>query len=187
MRKYKKEFDQKKGEPSYRLNPYALFPKLELLQIRQHILSLIESEQDDCFIIANLSNPDMVGHTADLSAWIITIEEVDQTLLEIGQKVKERGGFLVIVADYGNIEQMMTEDWEPNAFHTDAKVPLIILGKDQLKSIKKNGSLKDVAPTILCLLRPEEKKTIEKHFKGNILVEEKNGKKESTHFNRRDT
>ncbi len=187
MRKYKKEFDQKKGEPNYRLNPYARFPKLELPQIRRHILSLIESEQDDCFIIANLSNPDMVGHTADLSAGIITIEEIDHTLLEIGQKVKERGGFLVIVADHGNIEQMMTEDWEPNTFHTDAKVPLIILGKDNLKSIKENGSLKDVAPTILYLLRPEEKKTIEKHFKGNILVEENNGKKESTHFNRRDT
>lgn len=171
MKKYREEFDKRKGEAGFRLNPYARFPKLELPELRERILSLLGTAEGNTFIIANICNPDMVGHTADLGAGIITIEEIDFTLLEISQKIKKKGGFMVIVADHGNIEKMMTEDWEPNTFHTDSRVPLIILGADNLRLKNVKGCLKDVAPTILYLLKPGAKKFISENFKGKILLE----------------
>jgi len=65
----------------------------------------------------------------------------------------------------------LTEDWEPNTFHTDSMVPFIILGIDGLNIVKNNGSLRDVAPTILHLLKPEEKEFVKNSFKGTSLVE----------------
>ena len=175
MKKYREDFGKNTGEYKIRLNPYARFPLLELPELRQRILSLIDSAEDKTFIIANICNPDMVGHTADLGAGIIAVEEVDRTLLEIGLKVMEKGGFAAIVADHGNIEKMMTDEWELSTFHTDSEVPFILLGVQDLEFKDIRGSLKDVAPTILYLLKPDKKKYIEDNFKGKILAEFKTG------------
>ncbi|MBM3700545.1 MAG: hypothetical protein FJW68_06520 [Actinobacteria bacterium] len=175
MKKYREDFGKNAGEYKIRLNPYARFPLLELPELKQRILSLIDSAEDKTFIVANICNPDMVGHTADLGAGIIAVEEVDRALLEIGLKVIEKGGFAAIVADHGNIEKMMTDEWEPSTFHTDAEVPFILLGVHDLEFKDIRGSLKDVAPTILYLLKPDKKEYIKDNFKGKILAELKKG------------
>ncbi len=64
----------------------------------------------------------------------------------------------MITADHGNCEEMLDKDTgEPMTSHTANPVPFIIVGNNQ--SLRDNGILADVAPTILDLMKipkPEE-------------------------------
>lgn len=50
------------------------------------------------------------------------------------EKVKEKGGTLLITADHGNSEQMIDyKTGEPHTAHTTNPVPLILVGMDGVK------------------------------------------------------
>ena len=70
----------------------------------------------------------------------------------------EAEGILLITADHGNSEQMIDyKTGEPHTAHTTNPVPLILVGKDDVKL--KSGKLADLAPTMLDLMnlsKPEE-------------------------------
>ena len=97
---------------------------------------------------------------------IKAIEKIDDCVQRVVDAVKEQGGELLITADHGNAEQMIDyKTGEPHTAHTTNPVPLILVGKDDVKL--KSGKLADLAPTMLDMMgieKPEQ-------MTGNSLIE----------------
>jgi 2,3-bisphosphoglycerate-independent phosphoglycerate mutase len=77
------------------------------------------------------------------------------------------GGTVIITADHGNAEYMSDEEGNPWTAHTTNPVPLILVEGEGRKipghgasvSLRDDGRLADIAPTILQILQlpqPEE-------------------------------
>jgi 2,3-bisphosphoglycerate-independent phosphoglycerate mutase len=109
---------------------------------------------DYAFGIINFANPDMVGHTGVIEAAVKAVETVDERLGEVVRAVEESGGVCVITADHGNADQMLEPDGSPNTAHSKNPVPLIITA--DVGDLRADGTLSDVAPTILALLGEEQ-------------------------------
>ena len=107
------------------------------------------------FIFINFANPDMVGHTADVSAIITAVETVDRELKKVVDAMLARGGSLVITADHGNAELNIDPiTGSIHTAHTLNVVPCIVTDKNV--KLAENGSLQDLAPTILEILDIEK-------------------------------
>ena len=115
---------------------------------------LKELDNDYDLIVLNFANGDMVGHTGDLEAAIKAVETVDYNLGLIYQKVKEKGGLLIVTADHGNCEYMLDDNNNVITSHTTNKVPFIVCDKNI--RLKNEGKLGDIAPTILKILGIEK-------------------------------
>jgi 2,3-bisphosphoglycerate-independent phosphoglycerate mutase len=107
------------------------------------------------FGIINFANPDMVGHSGDISAAISAVEAVDACLGDVVAAVHGAGGACIVTADHGNADNMLEPDGSPNTAHSTNPVPFIVT----VEGLSLNdGRLADVAPTVLALLgieRPE--------------------------------
>ncbi len=102
------------------------------------------------FTVLNFANADMVGHTGVIPATITAVETIDECLGRVVALVHEAGGACVITADHGNAEQMLERDGSPSTAHSCNPVPLIVTSRGA--KLAPQGSLADVAPTILALL-----------------------------------
>ena len=111
-------------------------------------------EGDYAFGIINFANSDMVGHTGVIEAAVEAIETVDECLGEVVSAVEESGGVCVITADHGNADQMLEPDGSPNTAHSKNPVPLIITA--DVGALRDDGTLADVAPTVLDLLGEDQ-------------------------------
>ena len=111
-------------------------------------------------IICNFANPDMVGHTGIVDAAVEAIEVVDKCVGEVVNFVKEVDGVLFICADHGNAEQLIDyETGEPFTAHTTNPVPFILVNYDESYTLRENGCLADIVPTLIeCMgmKQPEE-------------------------------
>lgn len=110
------------------------------------------------FAVCNFANPDMVGHTGVIPAGIKACETVDACAKIVIDTVLASGGRILITADHGNVEEMLTPDGKPMTAHTTNKVPLAVLDNGPVKKLRPGGKLGDVSPTILHLwgvARPE--------------------------------
>lgn len=119
--------------------------------------TVIENLDKYKFIRLNFPNGDIVGHTANMEATIISIEAVDLCLARIAKEVDKLGGVLVIVADHGNAEELKSADGEKKTSHTTNKVPCIICDNtvNKTKYILNNVSnpgLANLAATMAVLL-----------------------------------
>ena len=102
------------------------------------------------FGILNFANPDMVGHTGDISAATRAVEAVDRCLGEVVEAVIATGGGLIVTADHGNADEMLEPDGSPDTAHSLNPVPLVVtVGGLELRA---GGRLADVVPTALDLL-----------------------------------
>jgi 2,3-bisphosphoglycerate-independent phosphoglycerate mutase len=104
------------------------------------------------FGIINFANADMVGHTGVIPAAVRAVETVDTCLGRVVSVVRESGGVCVITADHGNSDNMLEPDGSPNTAHSLNPVPLIVVGAEDVVSLREGGILADVAPTVLGLL-----------------------------------
>ncbi|HEX6654282.1 MAG TPA: 2,3-bisphosphoglycerate-independent phosphoglycerate mutase [Thermoleophilaceae bacterium] len=111
-------------------------------------------EGDLTFGVINFANPDMVGHTGVIEAAVTAVETVDACLGDVVKAVEETGGVCVITADHGNADQMLEPDGSPNTAHSKNPVPLIVTA--DVGELRGDGTLSDVAPTILQLLGEEQ-------------------------------
>ena len=103
------------------------------------------------FAVCNFANPDMVGHTGVMPACIKACETVDVCAQRVIETVLSSGGRVLMTADHGNIEEILTLDGKPQTAHTTNSVPLVVLDNDPPRKLKNGGKLGDVAPTILDL------------------------------------
>src|SRR6202008_184923 len=111
-------------------------------------------------MIVNFANADMVGHSGKIEPTIKAVETVDACLGEIEKAVKAKGGAMLITADHGNAEMMIDPaTGGPHTTHTTNPVPFIVVAENNKKfSLKPNGSLRDISPTILGMLGVDEPK-----------------------------
>jgi len=74
--------------------------------------------------------------------------------------VRAKGGAMLITADHGNAEMMIDPaTGGPHTAHTTNPVPFILVAEDAAHySLKPNGSLRDISPTILGMLGITEPK-----------------------------
>lgn len=142
--------------PSPKVATYDLKPEMSAYEVRDALLEEIGLDSSEA-IILNFANPDMVGHSGKLEPTIRAIEAVDECLGDIVDAILEKGGAAIIFADHGNSETMIKEDGSPHTAHTTVPVPLIVTVPGV--TLRKDGCLADVAPTMLDLLglsQPEE-------------------------------
>ncbi|NLM06521.1 MAG: 2,3-bisphosphoglycerate-independent phosphoglycerate mutase [Tissierellia bacterium] len=138
--------------PSPKVRTYDLKPQMSAYELTYELLNIIHNKDYD-LIVANYANPDMVGHTGDYGAAVRAIEAVDFCVKRIVDESKKKNGLVLLTADHGNAEYMINEDGSPSTQHTTNRVIFSIIGK---KFDLKNGSLSDIAPTILELMGLEK-------------------------------
>lgn len=134
---------------------YDLQPEMSAFEVKEKVLEALDSDKYG-FILVNFANPDMVGHTGVEEAAIKAIKAVDECVGEIVNKVVEKGYVMLLTADHGNAE-CMKADGKPFTAHTNNKVPLVLINADD-KTLKNDGALSDVAPTVLELMGIEQPK-----------------------------
>ena len=130
-------------------------PEMSALQVTQTLLSRI-AEDDYAFVLVNYANPDMLGHTGVMDAAVRAVETIDSCLEKLAGPVLERGGQLLITADHGNCELMVdSQTGEPHTAHTTNPVPLHWITRNPGDRRLRDGTLADLAPTVLDLLGME--------------------------------
>jgi len=143
--------------PSPKVATYDLAPEMSAFKITDKFLRAIEERETDVFIV-NFANPDMVGHTGKLDKTIEACQYVDTCLGWITKAMKSANGTTLITADHGNAELMIDpKTGEPHTAHTTNPVPFVLI--DEASSgvkLSNEGSLEDVAPTMLGLLGIEQ-------------------------------
>jgi 2,3-bisphosphoglycerate-independent phosphoglycerate mutase len=137
--------------PSPKVATYDLKPEMSAPEVADEVVKAVGSGEFDVFII-NFANADMVGHTGILKAAIDAIETLDTCVGRVVDAVRAKGGTVIITADHGNAEQMIDPGTrEPFTAHTTGPVPFILIG-DYHGKLASDGSLQDIAPTMLGLL-----------------------------------
>ncbi|MEZ5426276.1 MAG: 2,3-bisphosphoglycerate-independent phosphoglycerate mutase [Pyrinomonadaceae bacterium] len=132
-------------------------PEMRCFKVTDKLLRSLEADENDVFII-NLASPDMVAHTGNLEKTIESVQFVDTCLGGIVEKIREKKGVAIITSDHGNCEEMADLlTGEPNNTHTANPVPFLLIddSADGL-TLRPDGALEDVAPTILGILGLEK-------------------------------
>ena len=136
--------------PSPQVATYDLQPEMSAFEVAQKLGNAIQSKKYHA-IICNFANADMVGHTGNLNAAIKAMEALDTCIGQVVNAMESIGGEVIITADHGNAELM--EDYknkQAHTQHTTNVVPFLYIGRKA--TIKPNGRLSDIAPTLLHLM-----------------------------------
>jgi len=129
---------------------YDLQPEMSAYEVRDALIKELNVGDLDVAIV-NFANCDMVGHTAVEAAVVKSVEVVDACVGSIIQWCDQHGGKLILTADHGNADQILTADGQPHTAHTTNPVPV---GINQLgiRLRPQGGKLGNLAPTLLDLL-----------------------------------
>ena len=148
---------------------YDMQPEMSAPEVCEKLVEAIKSDKYDVIII-NFANPDMVGHTGVEAAAIKAVETVDECVGKAVEAIKEVNGQLFICADHGNAEQLVNyETGEPWTAHTTNPVPFILVNADPKYTLRENGCLADIVPTLIQLMGMEQPK----EMTGESLLVEK--------------
>jgi 2,3-bisphosphoglycerate-independent phosphoglycerate mutase len=134
--------------PSPKVNTYDLKPEMSAYEVTGALLQKIDENKYD-FIVLNFANMDMVGHTGIYSAAVAAVEAVDACIGKLVDKMLEKNGTVMIMADHGNAEKMLEDDGSVCTSHTTNPVTLIYIGDKKQIQLRAGGKLCDIAPTIL--------------------------------------
>ena len=138
---------------------YDLQPEMSAPSVCEKLCDAIRSDKYDVIII-NFANPDMVGHTGIMEAAVKAVETVDECVGKAVDALLEVGGQMFICADHGNAEQLVDyETGDPYTAHTTNPVPFILVNYDPAYTLKENGRLADIIPTMIEMMgmeKPEE-------------------------------
>lgn len=135
--------------PSPKVEYYDETPAMSSKEITEELLKRLDSNKYDV-IILNFANGDMLGHTGNLEATIKSMEILDEHVKEVFDKVMEKGGVMIVTADHGNCEKMISETGEIDTQHETSPVRFVICSSENYKL--HSGALCDVAPTMLDIM-----------------------------------
>lgn len=153
---------------SDKVKDFATTPKMKAGEITKATLKAIKNSYDA--IIVNYSNADMIGHTGNYNSAIKALEYIDKCVKKVVSFAKKKGYNLLITADHGNAEKMRNEDGTLSTLHTLNKVIAVAITNKNVE-MKKNGELKDIAPTLLELMKLKNSP----YFEGKSLLKTKIG------------
>lgn len=138
--------------PSPQVRTYDMQPEMSASEVTDHLVAAIKGGEFDV-IICNYANCDMVGHTGVFDAAVKAVETIDASLQRIVAALQEVQGQMLITADHGNIELMVDDvSNQVHTAHTTNLVPLVFVGAPAGAQLKANGSLSNLAPTLLDML-----------------------------------
>jgi 2,3-bisphosphoglycerate-independent phosphoglycerate mutase len=127
-------------------------PEMKVFEITAELEKALAENKYD-FIATNLVNCDMVGHTGNFEAIVKGVEAVDQALGRIVAAALANGYEAIITADHGNAEHTFDPvGSQAITSHTLNPVPFILISEKYHELKKSEGSLADVAPTILKMM-----------------------------------
>lgn len=141
--------------------PFNQRPWMKSAEITDYVLNAMEKENYD-FIRINYPNGDMVGHTGDYQATLISVEAVDMALARLKEMADKTGSTLVILADHGNADEMLQprkKETDPIAVktaHTLNPVPFIVYNREGVVMKEGHFGLANVAATVADLLGIEK-------------------------------
>jgi len=145
------EHEERTMVQSPKVATYDLQPEMSAQGVCDVVTHGLSSDSFDV-IIVNFANPDMVGHSGKFEAAVRAVETCDGCLAQIYPLIKEKNAAWIVTADHGNAETMIDPvTGGPHTYHTTNPVPLI-LATGEPAELRKDGSLRDIAPTILALL-----------------------------------
>ena len=146
---------------------YDIAPEMSIRKLSARVIKELKNQKYD-LIILNLVNADMVGHSAKIEPIISAIEAVDRETEKIAKAAVLSEYNVVITADHGNAEDQSLK-WKTS--HTNNPVSLSVIDSSgKHVKLKEKGGLKDVAPTILDLMKIEKPK----EMIGQSLILKKN-------------
>lgn len=120
-------------------------------------LKLIFKEKNFHFVVSNFSLLDFFGHLGDFHKATEAIKFLDEKIKELLEIVLNNDWFLIITSDHGNVEKMINlVQGTKDTVHNFNPVPFYLIHKKLFTKKEKireeiNGSLVDIAPTILDL------------------------------------
>ena len=148
--------------------PFEQKPWMKCVEITEKLIEKAE-EGNYRFMRCNFPNGDMVGHTGNYQATIISVEALDLCLARILAEVDKVGGVALITADHGNADEMYELDkktglpkadkegnFKSKTSHTLNPVPCIIYDNKfaDLYEVKEGEGygLSNVAATLVNLM-----------------------------------
>ena len=142
---------------SPRVATYDLKPEMSAPEIAKRLVEEINKQRFD-FIVVNLVNCDMIGHTGKKKEILKGVAAVDEAMGAIIIAGLNNNYSSLILADHGNAED---KGKKSNTSHTKNPVPVILVSPDKkLQKVKiiKDGGLSDVAPTVLKIMNLKKPK-----------------------------
>jgi len=127
---------------------YDQKPEMSAIEVTEEVLRRIESDRY-CFIALNFANMDMVGHTGVMEAAKKACSVVDGCVKQIVSLLKAKDWAAMVTADHGNAEKMIDDNGGPHTAHTLGQVRFILVDDERHDAALREGSLCDIAPTIL--------------------------------------
>ncbi len=140
---------------SNKVASHDLKPEMRALDIAGKIVEEMNLGQHEV-ILSNICNGDMVGHTGNIPAAVIAAETVSQALEMIANAAKANDYTLIVTADHGNCDEMLSDSGEVLTQHSLNPVPFIVISKNYSQLKRDHGIMADVAPTILKMLEIEQ-------------------------------
>ena len=147
--------------------PFEQRPWMKCAEITDELIAMIRSGKYKA-IRVNFPNGDMVGHTGNFLATVVSLEALDLQLARILPVIDEMKGVAIITADHGNSDEMYETDKKGNVktnkdgspkaktSHTLNPVPCIVYDNfyaDSYEVVNKEGyGLANVAATTVNLL-----------------------------------
>lgn len=158
--------------PSLKVSTYDLAPPMSAGKITDKVISIVS--EDYGLLVINYANADMVGHTGNYYATVQAIEFIDLCLGRAVNTLLKYNYIVIITGDHGNADEMIDpKTRQPNTEHTNNPVPFLIISKNiyiAKTKLKKNGSLPNIAPTILDIMgitKPKEMAAESLIWRGN--------------------
>lgn len=132
-------------------------PESQSFKITDKFLRHAESTAGGVFVV-NIPAADLVAETGRLDKTIDAVQYVDTCVGGIVEYIRDVGGVAIITSSHGNCEEMIkSENGEPHYLTTANPVPFHLIGggKTHLR-LRDDGTLADIAPTILGILNIEK-------------------------------
>jgi len=137
--------------PSPKGIPFDQVPGLRLEQVSAQVLDGIAKDYD--LIVTNFANGDVIGHTANNEAKVKCAAIVDEHLGRVVDAAIKADYVVLVTADHGNLEEMVTDEGTPHVSHTSNPVQCVIIDPRTTSTIGlKDGKLADIAPTVISAL-----------------------------------
>lgn len=137
--------------PSPKGVPFDQVPGLSLDKVAEQVIAGIKKSFD--LIVTNFANGDVIGHTSNNEAKVKCAGIVDENLGKVVDEAIKAGYVILITADHGNLEEMVTSEGTPHVSHTSNPVQCVLIDPKADSSIEmKVGKLADVSPTVLSAL-----------------------------------
>ena len=141
---------------SQKVATYDLAPEMSAPGIADTVIKALTDTAFDV-IIVNFANADMVGHSGKMEPTIRAVETVDTQLGRIYQAIRQHGGSMLITADHGNAELLIDPlTGGPHTAHTTNPVPFLYISDEKDVTLREGGSLRDLSPTLLSMLKVEQ-------------------------------